>query len=107
MVKKSKPAEEPVQTEVAIAAIAPAIEETAEVVPVELVVEPVAEEELVVVKGGPRQTFDKTAWKPRTSLGKKVKEGLITDIDSDQICIQIRFFHWFHCYFHLRSVGPL
>jgi small subunit ribosomal protein S5 len=36
------------------------------------------EEEVVIPS---RTAFNKEAWKPKTSLGKKVKEGAITDID--------------------------
>jgi small subunit ribosomal protein S5 len=87
MVKKSKPAAEPEQTKVqpeepvqpVLQVVLPETEETIDAVPV---VEPVSEDEAVVIKGGPRQSFDKLAWKPRTSLGKKVKDGEIKDIDN-------------------------
>ncbi len=54
--------------------VAPAVAETPEIV-----VEPVPEEEEVVKPVGP--SFNKDAWKPKTSVGQKVKSGEITDID--------------------------
>ncbi|MEK6967995.1 MAG: 30S ribosomal protein S5 [Nanoarchaeota archaeon] len=42
-----------------------------------LVIEPIVEEALPVVKS----TFDKDSWKPKTLIGKKVKSGEITDIN--------------------------
>ena len=44
-----------------------------------IVVVPVPEEEEATKPSGP--TFNKEAWKPKTSIGKKVKDGEITDID--------------------------
>ncbi len=38
-------------------------------------------EKIVVKEIKEKRTFDKEAWKPKTSLGKKVKNGEITDID--------------------------
>ena len=86
-----KPKEEPKPEEKTVApepipesAPGPAPEPVAEVavvVPPDLVVVPVPEEETAVVGRG-KLSFDKTAWKPRTSLGKKVKDGEIKDIDT-------------------------
>ena len=46
----------------------------------EIVVEPI-EEEKKEVKPITKMAFDKEAWQPRTTLGKKVKAGEITNID--------------------------
>jgi small subunit ribosomal protein S5 len=90
MAKKTKPEEAPKKEEAAIApvpeaipiaiAVADAAPEAAAAVPADLVVVPVPEEEAVVVDKN-KQTFNKSVWKPRTSLGKKVKDGEIKDID--------------------------
>jgi len=77
--KEEAKAAEPIPTpetapEVPVAApVAPAVPDAP------IVVVPVPEEEEVVKPVGP--SFNKDAWHPKTSVGKKVKDGEITDID--------------------------
>ncbi len=47
---------------------------------VEDIIKPVDEEEVAVIKVA-KDAIDKDAWKPKTEVGKKVKSGLITNID--------------------------
>ncbi len=90
MAKKTKPEEKPKEEakETLETPETPETPEVPEAAHTDLVVEPVPEdeeeEETTATKPSKEKTtgFDKAAWKPRTSLGRKVKDGEITNIDT-------------------------
>lgn len=78
--KEEVPAAEAAPAIEAVSPAAPATEIAMPAVPdAPVIVEPVPEEEEAVKV--PTSTFNKEAWKPKTSTGQKVKSGEITDID--------------------------